>query len=83
MMMTKYGLVSHFQLNNVADDMIDKDFEMRMESIKETIDAILQDAERIGLRNEIEQTAKQYIAEFPEMDILQAYEDAFIDWDCL
>ena len=41
MMMTKYGLVSHFQLNNVADDMIDKDFEIQMESIEERVSLIL------------------------------------------
>lgn len=59
--------------------MKDKEFEIQMESIE----AILQEADRFGLRWEVEQTAMRYLADNPEIDMVSAYEDALIDWDCV
>ena len=52
--------------------MIDKDFEQ--------IALILEEAERFGLRWEVEQTAIKEIKENPDIDPVQAYENAYGDW---
>ncbi len=52
--------------------MIDKDFEQ--------ISLILEEAQRFGLRWEVEHTALKQIKENPEIDPVQAYENAYGDW---
>jgi hypothetical protein len=52
--------------------MIDRDFEQ--------IALILEEAQRFGLRWEVEQTALKEIKENPELDPVEAYENAYADW---
>lgn len=52
--------------------MIDKDFEQ--------IALILEEAQRFGLRWEVEQTAIKEIKDNPDIDPVQAYENAYGDW---
>ena len=58
--------------------MIDKDFEMDMESIEE----IMQFVSRYGLEFEVQETAKLYMDQNPELHLVQAYWYAAADWDC-
>ena len=52
--------------------MIDKDFEQ--------IATILEGAQRFGLRWEVEQTALKEVKDNPDIDLVQAYENAYGDW---
>lgn len=56
----------------VTKKMIDKDFEQ--------IALILEEAQRFGLRWEVNQTALIYIQQNPDIDPVQAYENAYGDW---
>lgn len=59
--------------------MIDKDFEIQMESIEK----ILQLVSKYGIEFEIQESANFYIEQNPELHIAQAYRDEAVDWDCL
>lgn len=59
--------------------MIDKDFEIQMESIEE----IMQLVSKYGLEFEVRETANFYMEQNPELHIAQAYWDAAVDWDCV
>lgn len=59
--------------------MIDKDFEMQMESIE----SIMHIVSKYGLEFEVQETADFYMEQYPESDIVQAYWDAAVDWDCV
>lgn len=52
--------------------MIDKDFEQ--------IALILEEAQRFGLRREVEQAALKEIKDNPDIDSVQAYENAYGEW---
>ena len=59
--------------------MKDTDYEQQM--IK--IESILEEADRYGLRWEVQMTAESYIIANPELNIIDAYEFALADWDCI
>lgn len=56
--------------------MIDTEQEQKMLWIAE----ILTEASRWGLRWEVETWAKKFMEEDPELDIVEAYQNAFNEW---
>ena len=44
------------------------------------IEYILEEATSFGLRQEVQETARRTKEEFPEMNLLTAYEMAFNEW---
>lgn len=59
--------------------MIDTDYEQQMLRIE----AILEEADRHGLRQEVKQTAEKFLIEDPDLSVIDAYEAALFDWDCI
>lgn len=59
--------------------MIDKEYELQMEQIE----LILQEADRYGLRYEVQMSAEIMIVNNPNLDIVKAYQYALEDWDLI
>ena len=45
-----------------------------------TIEFILEEASSYGLRSEVQESARKIKSEFPDIDLLTAYEMAFNEW---
>ena len=47
---------------------------------QETIESILHEASAYGLRDEVDWTAKDYLEKNRKLNIITAYQWAFLDW---
>lgn len=56
--------------------MVDKDCELTME----TVELVLEEADRYGIRYEVEETAIAYLKNNPDANVVDAYQTAFADW---
>lgn len=59
-----------------TSDMIDNEYEQQMLWIEE----ILAEAASYGLRWEVQMTAEKNLRDNPEMNIVEAYQYALLDW---
>lgn len=83
----KDELIGHFgtsERDNYEKELMkDKDFEIETElalMVQHQIEEILLEADRWGLRGEVEMYAQKYIDDEPTIDIIEAYNNAFNEW---
>ena len=63
--------------------MKDKNFEIETElalTVQHQIEEILLEADRWGLRGEVEMFAERMISDDPTIDVIEAYHNAFNEW---